>query len=57
MAVAIVLFGVKADAEKHATMDWTSGLGTRYGWSYWVGAAAAGACLLSTTMYACIGRT
>ena len=51
LGVALVLYGVKANAEWDVTLDGSH----RFAWGYWVGCIAALLDLVATFLYVCEG--
>ncbi|XP_052240578.1 uncharacterized protein LOC127851091 isoform X15 [Dreissena polymorpha] len=56
IAVAVVVFGVKANQEWKIDFQMDISSSGRFGWSFWTAIGAAGGALLTSVIYCCMDR-
>ncbi|KAH3740077.1 uncharacterized protein LOC127851091 isoform X3 [Dreissena polymorpha] len=56
IAVALVVFGIKANQEWNIDFQMDISSSGRFGWSFWTAIGAAGGALLTSVIYCCMDR-
>lgn len=56
MCVAVILFGIKTSQNHNVQVAFGSTDGNSFGWSFWLGAAAAALSLATSGVYGCASR-
>ncbi|XP_052240574.1 uncharacterized protein LOC127851091 isoform X12 [Dreissena polymorpha] len=56
IAVAVVVFGIKANQEWKIDFQMDISSSGRFGWSFWTAIGAAGGALLTSVIYCCMDR-
>ncbi|KAH3740086.1 hypothetical protein DPMN_046781 [Dreissena polymorpha] len=56
IAVALVVFGIKANQEWKIDFQMDISSSGRFGWSFWTAIGAAGGALLTSVIYCCMDR-